>query len=234
MKYRYLFGPVPSRRLGLSLGVDCVPFKICNLNCIYCECGPTPKTVDARREYVAAAAILGELSEYLQEAPALDVITLTGSGEPLLNRAIGDIVAAIKSTWPQYKIALLTNGTLLQYPEVRRAVSPVDYVLPSLDAITPSVFKKINQPHASLNNDTVIRGIIDFAHEYKGALWMELFIVPGINDSENELKGLKEALLKIAPARVQLNTLDRPAAFSGVSAASTAQLERIAAFLAPL
>jgi wyosine [tRNA(Phe)-imidazoG37] synthetase (radical SAM superfamily) len=177
---------------------------------------------------------MAELTDYLANAPALDVITLTGSGEPLLNSAVGEIITAIKTRWPHIKTALLTNGTLLQDPAIRQSIMALDYVLPSLDAVSPDVFNKINQPHAALDNNAVIQGIIDFAHEYKGALWLEVFILPGINDTSAELARFKEVITRINPARVQLNALDRPAAYAGVAEASQERLEQIAAFMAPL
>jgi wyosine [tRNA(Phe)-imidazoG37] synthetase (radical SAM superfamily) len=234
MNYRSLFGPVHSRRLGVSLGIDFVDSKRCSLDCIYCECGRTASLSTVRAEYVRAETIIAELTDFLAGAPRLDYITFGGSGEPTLNTAIGPVVRFIKSSFPQYKCALLTNGTLLHLPEVRQEALPFDIVLPNLDAVSPEAFTKINRPHADLDNSVIINGLIAFRAEYKGTIWLEMFIVPGINDTPEEIALIKEASLRIAPDRVQLNTLDRPGACDWVMPAPLTLLQSIARDLAPL
>jgi wyosine [tRNA(Phe)-imidazoG37] synthetase (radical SAM superfamily) len=234
VKYNYLFGPVASRRLGRSLGVDMMPAKVCNLNCIYCECGETTAMANDQKEYISPAAIIAELRDFLKASPQLDVVTITGSGEPTLNTGLGAVIGFLTSEFPAYKTALLTNGTLLHRDDVCAAALRFDYVLPSLDAVSDSAFASVNRPHPDLHNSTIIRGIADFARTYKGILWLEVFIVPGVNDSEHELALLKEAALAIHPARVQLNTLDRPGACADVAPASGKRLSEIALFFAPL
>ena len=234
MKYNHLFGPVASRRLGLSLGVDLVPSKICNLNCVYCECGPTRQTTNERREYVQASAVIAELNDFLSSSPKIDFVTVTGSGEPTLNTGLGKVISHLKNEFSVYKTALLTNGTLLAAPDVREAALRFDYVLPSLDAVSDTVFASINRPNQELHNSAIIRGIADFARTFRGILWLEVFIVPGVNDTDSELTLLKEAALAIKPARVQLNTLDRPGATDSVTPASGKHLAEIAAFFKPL
>jgi wyosine [tRNA(Phe)-imidazoG37] synthetase (radical SAM superfamily) len=235
VKYKYLFGPVASRRLGLSLGVDIVPAKICNLNCIYCECGPTDKLTNSRKEYAKATAVIAELTDFLSaSSPTLDFVTITGSGEPTLNTGLGQIISFLKTGFPKYKTALLTNGTILSVPDVRAAAERFDYVLPSLDAVSNAAFALVNRPHPDLDNSVIVRGIADFARSYRGILWLEIFIVPGVNDSKEELALIKKAALAIRPARIQINTLDRPGAVDSVKPASASQLAEVAEFLQPL
>ena len=232
--YNYIFGPVPSRRLGLSLGVDMVPGKVCTLNCVYCECGSTTELTAERREWAPAQAVIAELSDFLGHSPALDVVTITGSGEPTLNTGLHEVIMFLKQAFPRYPTALLTNGTLLHVAEVKSAALTFDYVLPSLDAVSDDIFFKVNRPHPSLDNRRIIEGIAQFAREYKGRLWLEVFIVPGVNDAPDELARIKDAALSIAPDRLQLNTLDRPGASASVRPAARRELIAIADFMRPL
>jgi len=227
-QFKYLFGPVPSRRLGISLGMDLVPHKTCSLNCIYCECGKTTHLTIERKEYVPTKEVTSEISEYLNLNPHLDYITFSGSGEPTLHSGIGEIVRFIKNGYPQYQIALLTNSTLLTKPEVRDEIKLVDLILPSLDAATKDVFKKLNRPHSYLSIEDITRGLIDFRKIYTGKIWLEILIIPGINDSDGEIEHLRQAVLQIQPDKVQLNTLDRPGTEAGLQSASRENLEKIA------
>jgi wyosine [tRNA(Phe)-imidazoG37] synthetase (radical SAM superfamily) len=234
MKYKHLFGPVSSRRLGISLGVDCVNAKTCNLNCVYCECGATTRLTNIRDEYVPASEVLDELGDYLKNGPRLDYVTFGGSGEPTLNSALGTMVRAFKKGFPGYKTALLTNGTLFCDPIVREAIMPFDCVLPSLDAVSEKVFHAVNRPHPNLNLDQILEGLISFSRQYGGILLLEVFIVPSINDTAEELALLKKVLEQVRPTRVQLNSLDRPGACDFVEPASPGRLREIAEFLLPL
>lgn len=234
MKYTHLFGPVHSRRLGISLGVDMMPLKVCTLDCAYCECGKTTQLTIERKEYVSGDEIIAELSDYLQKKPILDYITFGGSGEPTLNTALGTCISFIKKEFPQYKTALLTNGTLFTLPEVRAEVMSVDLILPSVDAISDEAFSKVNRPHSSLDNRCILEGLKSFSTEYKGNLWLEIFIIPGVNDNPEELSRFKSYLLEIKPTRVQLNSLDRPGAYEWVKVASAETLKKIAEFFFPL
>ena len=234
MSYKYLFGPVNSRRLGISLGVDMVPFKTCSLDCIYCECGTTTALTCDRKEYIDTEEVKKELTDLLSKSPNLDYITFAGSGEPTLNTKIGDLLHFIKTNYPRYKTALLTNGTLLYIPEVRDSVLSFDLICPSLDAISDSAFEKVNRPSNALLNQNVINGLKEFSKVYKGMLWVEVFIVPGINDSTEELHLFKKTLQEINPDRVQLNSLDRPGACDWVHPATPERLSEIAVFLSPL
>lgn len=234
MSYKYLFGPVNSRRLGISLGVDMIPFKTCSLDCVYCECGDTTNLNCERKEYVSFENLRNELDDYLSKKPVLDYITFAGSGEPTLNSCLGKIESYVKSNYPSYKTALLTNSTLFYIPEVRRDALQFDLICPSLDAVSDEAFARLNRPSPVLNNDLIIKGLTSFAHEFKGLLWVEVFIVPGINDTTSELTLLREKLTTIDPDRVQLNSLDRPGACEWVSVPSREKLEEIAAFFSPL
>jgi wyosine [tRNA(Phe)-imidazoG37] synthetase (radical SAM superfamily) len=234
MYYKYLFGPVPSRRLGISLGVDMVPFKFCSMNCVYCEIGKTSDLTVERKEYIPFKEVAAELHDYLQGEPHLDYITFSGAGEPLLNSKIGAITDLIKNDYPQYKIALITNSSLLADPEVRAEIRQIDLILPSLDAVSQEIFDKINRPHESLSTSDIIDGLIAFRKESKAEMWLEIFFVPGINDSDQEIELLRDAALKIDPHQVQLNALDRPGTESWVKKESDQMLGEIAKKLQPL
>ena len=225
--YRHLFGPVPSRRLGISLGIDLVPMKTCSLDCIYCECGTTTDLTVKRAEYVPLARVKREYCHYLENHPAPDYITFSGSGEPTLNSRIGDLIRFIQDRDQQVPVAVLTNGTLLGDPRVRRELKPASVVIPSLDAATARVFRKINRPPTGLDLDTYIDGMVRFRRDFAGQVWLEVFIVPGLNDTPTELTALKQAIEKIAPDRVQLNTLDRPGTVNNIRAADRAELEQV-------
>jgi len=229
--YKYLFGPVPSRRLGMSLGVDLVTHKICSLDCIYCECGRTTELTVERKEYVPHDAVIKELEDYFKQNPDPDYITFSGSGEPTLNCRIGDVIAWIKEKKPGIPIAVLTNGTLLCRKEVRQALLPADLVMPSLDAAIFSSFQKINRPCAEINLEAYIKGIADFQESYTGKLALEILILPGVNDSTEDLSALKQACNTILPDVIQLNSLDRPGTVSGIFTASHDRLLAIQTFL---
>ena len=228
--YKYLFGPVPSRRLGMSLGVDLVPHKVCSLNCIYCECGATTKLTTERAEYVPYNEVIQELGRFLGNKPALDYITFSGSGEPTLNSRIGDILRFIKQNYPDIPVAVLTNGTLLDNKQVREEILDADLVLPSLDVASDLSFRKINRPFHSLNIEDYINGLIEFRKEYKGKIWLEVLIIPGYNNGKQDLELLKEAFIKIQPDSSQLNTLDRPGVIPGLKASDKEELEQIVDF----
>lgn len=231
---KYIFGPVASRRLGLSLGVDMVPFKTCTYNCTYCECGKTTNLTSERREYVPSNELIHEIDQFLAKDLKIDVITFAGSGEPTLNTSLDDVIHHIKSHYPDLKTAILTNGSTLPLQEVRQSLMPVDYTLPSLDAISQLVFEKINNPVKQMVSSEIIEGLTRFSRSYKGTLWVEVFIVPGINDTKNELSLIKDALINIKPGRIQLNSLDRPGAYSWVKPVSKRRMLEIADYFLPL
>jgi len=229
--YRHLFGPVPSRRLGISLGVDLFQEKTCTLDCVYCECGRTTSLTLKRKEYTPTEQIKAELADFLSGNPQLDYITFSGSGEPTLHTGLGEIVRFIKYEHPRYKVALLTNGTLFFKPLVREEISDVDVVKVSLDAVSEKNFSLINRPHPRLKLSTIINGLITFGKQSDRQIWVEVFLLPGYNDSEIELKKTKEVLGLIKPYKIQLNTLDRPGTERWTKPVETAALKKIAAYL---
>lgn len=225
--YKYLFGPVPSRRLGMSLGIDLVPHKVCSLNCIYCECGRTTNLTIERKEYVPFDEVIKELAHFMNNNPAPDYITFSGSGEPTLNSRIGDVLQYIKSKHPDILVAVLTNGTLFSEKQVRSELLGADVVLPSLDTASDSTFHKINRPFHSININDYIKGLEEFRKEFKGKIWLEVLIIPGYNDNEPDLKLLKKAFEKIMPDSIQLNSLDRPGVIPDIRAACKDELQHI-------
>ncbi|NOX87370.1 MAG: radical SAM protein [Chlorobi bacterium] len=228
--YKYLFGPVPSRRLGMSLGVDLVPKKVCSLNCVYCEVGRTTRLTTERREYILYDKVVNELEHYFHNNPDPDYITFSGSGEPTLNIRIGDVINYVKQHKPGIPVAVLTNGTLLNDKKVRAELIQADVILPSLDAAIQNVFEKINRPAPALTVEQYIEGLVEFRNEFPGKIWLEVLIIPGYNDSPDDLTALKQAFAKIHPDSIQLNTLDRPGVVENLRAATRAELQHIVNF----
>ncbi|MCK4359039.1 MAG: radical SAM protein [Candidatus Cloacimonetes bacterium] len=234
MRYQHIFGPVPSRRLGISLGIDPIPFKTCTYNCVYCECGATTNLTTDREEYIPVKVIIAELKDYLDANPKLDYITFSGSGEPTLNTGIEEIIDFLKENYPQYKIAVLTNGSLLYQKEVRDEIIRADLVMPSLDAVSAQAFRRINRAYIGLEIQKIISGLIEFRKEFKGKIWLEIFIVPGINDTDSEMKLLREAIMKINPTHVQINSLDRPGTENWVKPINSVSLKKVVSYFKDL
>jgi len=206
---KYVYGPVPSRRLGFSLGVDVIPYKVCTLDCIYCQLGRTTQKVIERKAYFNADDVLEELTDFLAKNPHIDFITFSGSGEPTLNSELGIMIKRLKSM-SSVPVAVLTNGTLFSIEDVRKDLMEADVVLPSLDAASQHVFKRINRPHESLETATIINGLKNFRDMYKGQIWLEIMLVKGVNDNREELSRIKDPLHKIRPDKIHLNTVIRP------------------------
>ena len=210
----HIFGPVPSRRLGLSLGIDLVPFKTCTLDCIYCELGKTATPVTKRAEYVPYLQLKSEIEAFFSlEDRKLDYITLSGSGEPTLNKALPRVIKLLRKL-SKTPIALLTNGTLFSDPEVRREALAVDVILPSLDVVSEGLFKILNRPAPGLDIKEIIAGLIALRHEYQGRIWLEILFCRGLNDSPQEINRLVKAVAAIKPDKIQLNTVVRPGAMA--------------------
>lgn len=205
----HVFGPVPSRRLGRSLGVDLVPFKTCSYDCIYCQLGQTTNKTVERREWVPLNDVLKELKDKLASKP--DYITLSGSGEPTLFSRLDELIAGIRSM-TKVPIAVLTNGSLLWQEEVRRQLMDAHLVVPSLDAGSASMFRAVNRPHESISFDRMLEGLIDFREESYGEYWLEVFLLAGHTAVESEVSRITECVRRIKPDRVQLNTATRPTA----------------------
>jgi len=231
---KFLFGPVNSRRLGVSLGIDLLPYKTCSLDCVYCECGCSTDLTTERSEFFPTREIIEELDLYLSQKPDLDFVTFSGSGEPTLHLGIGQIINHLKEKYPQYMVALLTNGTLLGDPQVRREIIHSDLVVPSLDGATEASFRNICRPAKGITLDGVLEGLRKFRGEFTGKLILEIFVIPGVNDTPSELEAMKQACLGIAPDAIQLNTLDRPGCVDWITVPSTERLFEIKEFLKPL
>ena len=228
-KFNYLFGPVPSRRLGISLGVDLIPRKVCSLNCVYCEAGKTTKLTTERKEYLPTDKIITEIDEFLKDSPQLDYITFSGAGEPTLHSHLNAIAQHIKNNYPHYKLALITNLPLSE-PTIRKEILIMDAILPSLDAATQEVFDKINRSEGLIRNDALIHGLIELSKEFKGKLLLEIFIVPGINDTKKELLGLQKIVNEIHPTEVHINSLDRPGVEDWIQLPTEEELQEIAGY----
>lgn len=226
----HLFGPVPSRRLGLSLGVDLAAPKTCTFDCLYCEVGRTTHLTRRRRPY-RVAEIIRELEDYLTDPPSpLDYVTMAGSGEPTLNLGLGEIIAAVKRL-TDTPVAVLTNGSLFYLPEVRAEAGAADVILPSLDAGREETFRRINRPHPELSLNLVVSGLKALRREYAGQIWLEIMILKGLNDREEELTALKGLLQELAPDRVQLNTAVRPVADRVAQPLTQKEMDAVARFL---
>lgn len=206
---KYVFGPVPSRRLGFSLGVDLVPFKTCSLDCTYCQLGKTTHKTIERKAFTSLDDTVAELKSALQQHQKVDYITLAGSGEPTLSTQLGAIIASIKEITAT-PVAVLTNGTLLHQGEVREELLAADVVIPSLDTVSQDIFTLINRPHPELTVAQMITGLESFRRVFSGQLWLEILLVRGINDSPEELTKIKDVLSSIGLDMIQLNTPVRP------------------------
>jgi len=230
--YKYIFGPVPSRRLGLSLGVDIIPLKTCTQNCLYCQlCIDSPQVAE-RREYAPIEEVLDELKAKLAEKASIDCITISGSGEPTLHSGIGRLISEIKKI-SSIMVVVITNGTLLWNKDVRQSLLKADAVMPSLDACDQAVFERLNNPHPDITFDKLVEGLIAFRKDFKGQFWLEVFMVEGINTADAQIEKFKSIIEKISPDRVQLNTTVRPAAHPEVKAVSEERLKEIAAAFGP-
>ena len=224
--YKYLFGPVPSRRFGRSLGVDLTPYKTCSLDCVFCQLGRTTEKTVTRREYVPTDAVLAELKEWLKNDGKADYITLSGSGEPTLHLRFGEVLEFIhkNSTIPA---VMLTNGTMLQLPEVRDAAACANVVKVSLSAWDQTSYGWVNRPHPQLRFDHLIEGQKAFRAQFKGYLWIEIFLVGGMNSTPANVQKIAALAEEIDPDRIQLNTVVRPPAEDFATALSKERMEAL-------
>ena len=223
-KKEYVFGPVPSRRLGRSLGIDLVPSKTCTYDCLYCQVGRTTQKTTERKNWASVDEIIAELKNKLSSKP--DFITLSGSGEPTLNSGCGLLIEKIKQI-TDVPVAVITNGSLLFMPQVREDLKRADVVMPTLVAGDEETFKKINRPSSEITFDKMLGGLIDFRKEFTGKYWLEVFIVSGLNDSDEQIDKIAKCIEKIRPDKVQINTITSPPA-ENVNAISRQRLEQIA------
>jgi wyosine [tRNA(Phe)-imidazoG37] synthetase (radical SAM superfamily) len=221
-----VYGPVPSRRLGFSLGVDILPFKTCTLDCVYCQLGSSSRTTVRRKAFFDPLDVLDQVRAAIASGARIDHITLSGSGEPTLNRSIGGIIRGIKKM-TDIPVAVLTNATLLTRTDVREALRAADIVVPSLDAATPGMFRRVNRPNRSLSLFRTLNGLVEFRRRYKGEIWLEIMLVKGMNDTPPHIRKLKEAIAAIRPDKVQLNTVVRPPAEKNAGPLNAVEMEKI-------
>jgi wyosine [tRNA(Phe)-imidazoG37] synthetase (radical SAM superfamily) len=209
----YVFGPVPSRRLGQSLGIDTVPLKTCNWNCAYCQLGRSVPVTNQRKEYVPREEVLAEVRAALaaHKAGEIDWVTFVASGEPTLDTGLGWLIGQLKGTI-ELPVAVITNGALFYMPEVREEVSAADAVLPSLDAGNAVLYRKLNRPHPEVTFERLVDGLIAFRGEYQGKLWVEVMLVRGMNDTEQALREIAAILDRVRPDEIHINLPTRPPA----------------------
>ena len=229
---KHVYGPINSRRLGKSLGVSLIVPKVCPLDCIYCEARATTDLTMVRREYVEINEVLEEIDQVLSEIPMPDYITFSGAGEPTLNSGIGRVIAHLKQKYPKCKVCLLTNGLLLNDKTLQQELAGLDMIIPSLDASNEEEYLKINRPVPGETLERLVNGIAEF-HRIYPTIYMalEMFIAPGINDSDESLMRFEGLLKKISPDSIQLNTLDRPGVIADLLPADDETMEKFAAAL---
>lgn len=227
---KYIYGPVQSRRLGISLGLSLTPYKVCTFDCIYCQLGRTTDITLERKEYVSVEEILEELKSWFAGHPGeegrLDYITLSGSGEPTLNIGLNDLISGIKKI-ARIPIALMSNASLFSEASVRQALSGVDLIVPSLDAVSPKIFAKIDRPHAQIKIEGIIEGLVSLRKEFPGKIWLEIMLVRGVNDDLRQIKKLKEVIKRINPDKIQLNSPVRTTSEQGIFAVDKNKLKKI-------
>jgi wyosine [tRNA(Phe)-imidazoG37] synthetase (radical SAM superfamily) len=234
---KYVFGPVPSRRLDQSLGIDTIPLKTCNWNCVYCQLGRTVPLTNERREYFPREDILAEVQQALatHKPGEIDWVTFVGSGEPMLHIGMGWLIQKVKELTEgsarRLPVAVITNGALLYLPEVREELAAADAVLPSLDAGNAWLYRKINRPHSEIKFERLVDGLIAFRKEYQGKLWVEVMLVRGLNDHEEALREIVAILEQIQPDEVHINLPTRPPAETWVQPPDEEGLMRALAIL---
>jgi len=230
MVLKYIYGPIKSRRLGLSLGLSLSPDKICDLDCIYCQWGSVGKTVFERKEYAKIDDIIAELKSWIQNNPQefkeLKFVTLSGLGEPTLNTCIGELINQAKAVTGA-NIAIITNSTLLGDPLVRKQVLKADLVIPSLDTADPEIFKKIDRPNPNIKLNEIIDGLIALRKEFSGKIWLEIMLVAGVNDDLGRIEELKKVIVRINPDKIQLNSPVRKPAEKNVFPVERDKLQKI-------
>lgn len=231
---KYLYGPVNSRRLGNSLGVNLTLPKTCSFNCIYCQLGKTGDLTVARSEYVKIKDIIEEFKAWLEvRSPCgdkIDYFTISGAGEPTLNTGLGDLIRQVKEISP-LKIALITNASLFSDPRVRREALQADLIIPSLDASTQEVFVKVDRPLQGIRIEDIIEGLVCLRREFRGKIWIEVMLIKGINDDIRHIRRLKEALERINPDKIQINSPVRSTSEDNLSPVSGLKLKKIKVIL---
>lgn len=221
--YRYTYGPVLSRRLGRSLGVDLVPFKTCTYDCIYCQLGRTTNKTIIRKEYIPSGKIIAEIRKRLFDSSPVDFITLAGSGEPTLHSNVGEIIRTIKKL-TSIPVAVITNGSLLSINKVQDALLEADLIMPSLDAGSENMFININRPCEDIDFNSMVKGLCEFRNRFNNRIWLEVLLVSKLTDSISEVERIADLANRIKPEKVQLNTVSRPPAEKSVQSVSYKRL----------
>jgi len=229
---KYVFGPVPSRRLGKSLGIDPIPLKTCNWNCVYCQLGRSVPLTLERAEYVPRQDLIIEVEQALaaQKPGEVDWVTFVGSGEPTLHASLGWMIRQVKKC-TDLPVAVITNGSLLYLPEVREEISAADAILPTLDAGNARLYKQINRAAPRFSYEHHVEGLNLFRQEYSGKLWMEVMLVQGMNDTPEALRELAQVLQTIDPDQVQITLPLRPPCEAWVRPADAAGVQQAADIL---
>lgn len=228
--FRHVYGPVPSRRLGRSLGVDLVPFKTCSYDCVYCQLGRTTTKTTERKEYVPVEEVLSELREKLAQPEPCDYIGLAGSGEPTLHSGIGTLIRAIKGM-TKIPVAVLTNGSLLWMEDVQEDLLGADFVLPSLDAGDAHLFQWVNRPAEAISFERMVSGLESFTKRFRGEVWLEVLLLDGVTAYPAQVEKIAALVRRIGPSRVQLNTASRPPAELFAQAVSESRMLALASLL---
>jgi wyosine [tRNA(Phe)-imidazoG37] synthetase (radical SAM superfamily) len=221
--YRYVYGPVHSRRLGQSLGIDLIPYKTCSYDCVYCQLGRTTNKTLKRKEYIAVDDVLMELERKLAFGKSPDYISIAGSGEPTLNSRIGDLILRIRKI-TDVPVAVFTNSSLLWMDDVQEALMPAHLILPSLDTADAGIFRHVNRPHVGISFERMVEGLASFTNRFKGDIWLEILLLKGITGISQEAKKIAAIIGRFRVTRVQLNTVVRPPAEALASAVPEAQM----------
>ncbi len=227
---KHVFGPVPSRRLGFSLGVDVIPHKYCPFDCIYCQIGKTTNIETTRKNFVDPYYVVNEIMSKIRKTHRIDYITFSGSGEPTLNTDLGTMIREIKKK-TDIPVSVITNSALLYLDDVRKDLMFADVILPSLDAVSDDVFRCINRPHSFIDIKTIIQGLKLLRKDYKGRIWLEVMLVKGVNDSAEELEKLKKTVSEISVNKIQLNTVTRPPTEQKTEGLTEGDLKKICRYL---
>lgn len=229
-KFRYIFGPVPSRRLGISLGISPIQKKTCNYSCIYCQLGRTDKMTNARESFFPPGDIISEFEDYLSSGQHFDAVTIVGEGEPTLYLNLGILLTEIKKR-VKVPLAVITNGALLYDRKLQEELCNADIVLPSFDAYDEASFRKINRPHRTLDFNRCYEGLKDFSNNFKGELWIEIMLMRGVNDDDDSLRKYKSLLEKVKYSKLYINTPVRPPAEENVRCIDSERTERAVGIL---
>lgn len=223
-EFQYVFGPIPSRRLGRSLGISPLPKKTCNYSCIYCQLGRTDKMTNTRQEFYKTEDIIEEFQQYLKDEDKFDIVTIVGEGEPTLCSNLGELICRIKEL-TEKPVAVITNGALLSDSKVREELCFADMVLPSMDAYNREMAKKIDRPYGTICFEEEFEGLKKFCEMYQGQLWLEIMLISGMNDDVASIAKFRERLNQLSYDRLYLNTPVRPPAEEGVQMVSEERME---------